>query len=189
MKKLSVFLGLFVLFSCIEQDIEVRAEEEHIPFAERGVLGDDEINCRVKDKFHTIENPLRFEDFKTSLYKGNLAKPNFTNSTFSEDQEFVEFINKEIQGKTINFAGHYTIIEKKCGMECIRIFVIDRKTGEIVETEVIDDGRFGFEYRKDSNLLIANSDLFVDNELTEYYEYWCKPEFHQLKGKQFEKIE
>lgn len=97
-------------------------------------------------------------------------------------------ITKGCQKNRVNFGGHYTIITKSCGAQCAVFFIINRKTGYIYISTNPNDGKDGFEFRKDSELLIANSNLFVDEKFETYYKYFYAPEFYKWNGKDFKKL-
>ena len=136
-----------------------------------------------------VDNSKRFENYKVEVYSGKLAQPNFENNEFKNDKEYVSFINEGCKKKNINFGGHYTIITKSCGAECVILFIVNRKTGHIYTDIKIEEGLNGFEYREDSELLIGNSNLFVDGKFEYYYKYYYAPEFYKWNGSYFKKLE
>ncbi|MCW3127658.1 MAG: hypothetical protein JWO03_3316 [Bacteroidetes bacterium] len=146
--------------------------------------------------FHT---PFKFEDFTVKIYKGKLAAPRFDSSEFANDKEYVKFITDGCQENNINFAGHYTIIEKSCGAECQFIFIVDRISGRIIEDLCLDgnmhgdtclsDGRYGYRYYPNSLMLMTNTELFTDSAMSQYYEYYCKPEIYKWSDGHFTKLQ
>ncbi len=134
---------------------------------------------------HKVEKNFRFEDFAVATYKGKLAKPVFRGSPFSNDSEYVKFISNGCKEKGINFCGYYTIIEKSCGTMCSHLFMVNRKNGKVLDkgVSVFKSGRYGYAYRKDSRLLVANSSLFIDSLFTLYEESVIgKPEFYKWEN-------
>jgi hypothetical protein len=53
-----------------------------------------------------------------------------------------------------NFAGHYTIVTYGCGTQCQDNWVIDAKTGKIIDRF---ESSIGSKYQPESNLLIINA--------------------------------
>ncbi|MDJ1466459.1 hypothetical protein [Xanthocytophaga flava] len=143
------------------------------------------LTTNEKASVFTLDHSYQFNDFKVDLYKGKLADPDFRNNPFASDTAYVQFISESCKKNAINFSGHYTIIHRSCGAECEHIFIVDRKTGRIFTDIHPNDGRYGYAYQPDSKLLIANSNLFIDNTFHKYLDYWCKPEFYQWEKTDF----
>jgi len=127
-----------------------------------------------------------FEAYKCKMYIGKLADPNFSNNPFAGDPEYVNFI---IGGrrKGINFGGKYTLIEKSCGAMCSHLFMVDRVSGKIfVSTNGLkqQDGYYGFEYKKDSYLLITDSSILTDR-LGKSNEFGITPQIFEWKKNSF----
>jgi pimeloyl-ACP methyl ester carboxylesterase len=108
----------------------------------------------IEEIFRKYHVPI-LEDFTTEL--------DFSSSAFKNDSEFVEFISNEAENKPINFGGHYTILEKSCGMDCTHIFMVDRKTRKLVDFNSLEDESAGFLYRANSGVLIRNSN-YIESE-------------------------
>lgn len=149
---------------------------------------------KIDSNFNITEGKLikfnshyNFESFKTKLFTGKVVSPDFTGNEFAGDKEYVKFITDGCKKNDINFGGHYTIIQRGCGLMCEHIFVIDRITGKIYTRIGIrpDDGRYGYLYKKDSNLLIANSNSFQNDSLKYYYSFF-KPELYVWKDRNFQ---
>lgn len=148
-------------------------------------LNDNDKRDTINYKIIQLKKTHTFEDYKVDVYQGELTAPDFTNNPYANDEEYVKFITEGCNKTNINFGGHYTIIEQSCGAECSHIFIINRKNGYIFTDIRPNKGRYGYEYRKDSKLLIANSNLFVDNNYKKYITYWCKPEFYKWNKNNF----
>ena len=131
-----------------------------------------------------FETKHTFDSFKTVFYTGKLAAPDFTGNPFANDPEYVSFITKGCK-QGINFAGKYTLIHKGCGAMCEHVFIVDRATGKIFTDTKIKDGKYGYLYKKDSRLLIANSEAFLDDTLTAYNNLYATPEFYVWEGSNF----
>ena len=132
----------------------------------------------------TVKDRYKFQNFPTQIYDGELSPPDFGNNPFASDEEYVAFITEGCEETGINFGGHFTILEKSCGTCCSSIFIIDRRNGHIftdVKATGYDEetGAYGYTYRKGSLLLIANSELFIDDKYEQYNNYMClKPKFY-----------
>lgn len=129
-----------------------------------------------------------FETFNTKVFTGKVAAPNFTDNDFSNDKEYVNFITVGCNKNGINFGGHYTIIQRSCGAMCEHIFIIDRITGKIFTDIKPNDGRYGYLYRNDSKLLIANSNIFQNDSLNYYNNFFGEPELYVWNDNDFKRL-
>jgi hypothetical protein len=68
---------------------------------------------------------------------------------------------------------------------CEHIFIVDRSTGKVFTNIKIKEGKYGYQYKKDSSLLIANSEAFLDDTLTVYNNLYATPEFYVWEGSDF----
>jgi hypothetical protein len=180
-------IGLLVLLtSCSNKsNTESIASKQIVKKKEKEITVDTtDFGKRIK-----IDDSIRFENYKVEVYSGKLAQPNFENNEFKNDPEYVNFIKKGCEKKNINFGGYYTIITKSCGANCVLLFIVNRKTGSIYTDINIKEGLAGFEYRKDSELLIGNANLFIDGKFEYYYKYYYAPEFYKWNGSEFKKLE
>jgi esterase/lipase len=139
--------------------------------------------------FRTIKLEYDFHNFHTAIYQGELADLDFFQNLFKSDSNFVQFIQKEIQKKPINFAGKYTIIEKSCGIECSHVFVVNRQSGKVYDSISINDESCGFLYQADSNLLIRNANSLIIGNLKDYEGLNCLPIYYVWKEKDFMELE
>ncbi len=114
----------------------------------------DQDNLEVYKKFSLTSS---FKDYKVDVYEGKLADPDF--ETNPEAKMFITRI-KEGCKEGINFAGHYTLIYWGCGTSCQYGVVVNRKTGEIIDGY---QSSLGSEFRKNSKLIIFNSDFIEEN--------------------------
>jgi len=119
-----------------------------------------------------------FGTFKILVFTGREARPDFSGDTLSKDTNYVKFISKGCRNNKINFGGHYTIIQKSCGALCESIFIVDRISGKIYADVTPADGRYGYLYKADSRLLIANSNTFQDDSLKYYNNFFGEPELY-----------
>ena len=142
----------------------------------------DELQEDTLIPFHSVYN---FDSFKVALFTGELAAPDFKTSPFSNDPEYVKFIRTGCEKNGVNFGGHYTIIERSCGMMCLHFFIIDRLSGRIFTETKPNDGRWGYLYKPDSGLMIANAYAFTDSTRQFYSNEYVKPQLYLWKGKDF----
>ena len=145
----------------------------------------DTIHRNIK-KFNSRYN---FEAFQTNIFIGKLALPNFHGNQFANEKEYQEFIAEGCKRNGINFGGHYTIIHKGCGAMCEHIFIVDRISGKVFTDVKPNDGRYGYLYRKDSRLLIANSNVFQDESLKYYSDFLGEPELYVWKQNNFIRLQ
>jgi hypothetical protein len=133
-----------------------------------------------------------FEMYKTNdLYNGKLARPNFKSDPSSIHYRTV--IKNTCKTGGINFAGHYTIAEWGCGLECEMLAVVDRISGKVFYSNTYlpfdsMDGHWGAKYRKDSRMIIINSfvlDDYPGYQLQDYHQV----EIYKWNGNGFVKIE
>ena len=106
-----------------------------------------------KFSFHS-----KFTDFPVEVYKGKMAAPDF--ATDPDARHFITRIKEGCAEEGVNFAGHYTIIEWGCGMECQLMAIVDRVDGKIIYSKIpfdTSDGHNGIDYHTDSRMLIVNS--------------------------------
>jgi hypothetical protein len=147
-------------------------------------------NLDVPDgKIIKFTSKYSFETFKTNVFIGNLASPDFARNEFLNDKEYVNFITEGCKKNGINFGGHYTIIQRFCGAMCSHIFIIDRISGKIFTDISPSDGRYGYFYKKDSRLLLANSKVFLDDSLKYYNNFFGVPELYVWKDNNFKRLE
>ena len=126
-----------------------------------------------------------FSTFQTTVYAGELALPNFRNLPFATNKEYRDFMTEGCKQNGVNFGGHYTIIQRACGAMCEHIFVVDRVSGKIFTNIRPNDGRYGYLYKKESRLLIANSNVFQDDSLKYYSDFFGAPELYVWKDDNF----
>jgi hypothetical protein len=131
-----------------------------------------------------------FKDFPADTdYYGKLVKPDFR--TDPDARYFRTRIKEGCENLGINFAGFYTIIEWGCGSACQMMAVVNRKNGRILFSEIpFDtlDGHCGLDYRKDSRMIIINSEALSDHEGYKMI-YWRTPEVYEIANGSFKKIE
>jgi hypothetical protein len=172
--KIYIVIFSILLISCHSKEENIISKE--VQNSEKGISS-------------TQSRIFKFEKFPIEVYKGKLAKPNFKNTLFSDDKEFVDLISKGCKKTPVNFAGHFTVLTKSCGMYCEHLFLIDRKTGKIFIENFPNEAIDGFEYNANSKLFIINSNSLDENLTTkerlerfppEYY-IWENDNFKRLK--------
>ena len=199
MKKTAIILGVIVLIAggCKNQPKSKAGQTNNVSeiYFDNVKIQDIkyEINELEMDTTYWVKFKYNynFETFKTKVFRGKLAHPDFTGNEFAEDKEYVDFITEECKDEGINFGGHYTIISRSCGCMCQHIFVIDRILGKIfTDINLNGDGKWGYVYKPDSKLLIANSGLFITDSLDYYTAFWGNtPELYVWTGEKFKRIQ
>lgn len=148
----------------------------------------------LKDSLIKIDSIYRFEPFigfkyfKVEIYNGKLAAPDFNNNPYANDNEYVKFISDGCEKLGINFGGHYTIIERFCGAECVHFFIVDRINGKIFLGIKPNDGRYGYKYYKDSNLFIANAYAIHDDTFEYDPKFRWVPEIYKWNNELMERL-
>jgi hypothetical protein len=88
-------------------------------------------------------------------------------------------------------AGRFTILQGGCGAMCSFIIMVDRETGQFVTIQNPngyddEEGAYGYEYRKDSRLIIANATLFNDDEFQQSFpDLDLKPKYYVWDNNEF----
>jgi hypothetical protein len=129
------------------------------------------IACGLSQAYADTQAP-RFDDFPASnLFKGKPAKAVIVSS---KDREFAARL-REISGRKINSAGHYTLASWGCGASCISTVAIDARTGHVVwlpftvccwALEVSEP----IEFRRDSRLIVVHGSRNEAGGGTYYYQ-------------------
>lgn len=179
--KILYILPLIALLSCKDSQ---QQQPEVKPVLDTIQAIKDDHNHGMEGRVHEFETKYTFDSFKAELYNGKLQTPVFTNDLVVNDPELVKLIKEGCKGG-INFGGKYTLIHEGCGAMCERIFVVDRTNGQIYDTKEPRDGKYGYIYKKDSRLLIANSEVFEDESMTSYNDLYASPEVYVWEGTDF----
>ena len=139
----------------------------------------------------SVETQYKFEDFPVEVYSGKLSTPDFNNNPYASSMGYVESMTDECKNEGINFGGRFTILHGNCGNICSFIIMADRETGQFVAIQNpngFDDenGAYGYEYRKDSRLIIANATLFTDDEFQHSFpDFDLKPKYYVWDNNEF----
>ena len=138
-----------------------------------------------------IETQYKFEDFPAEIYSGKLSAPDFNNNPYASNMGYVETMTDSCESEGINFGGRFTILQGSCGHMCSFVIMADRETGQFVTIQNPngyddEDGAYGYEYRKDSRLLIANATLFTDDEFQQSFpDLDLKPKYYVWDNNEF----
>lgn len=188
----NILLTILVLNSCTNLFLKKNTEQE------KGIVQKQkELNVEQGKEIIELEEPKMvefktehtFSKYKIEKYKGLISPLNFEQNPFADDDEYVKFITRGCQEHGINFGGKYTIITRSCGMECTHLFMVNRKNGQIFTEIGLSEGKYGYEFKADSRLLIANSYLFKNDSFNLYEEhYHWKPELYEWENDKFEKL-
>ena len=147
----------------------------------------------AQDKLN-LETKYKFEDFPAEVYSGKLSAPDFNNNSYASSMGFVESMTYSCESEGINFGGRFTILQGGCGNMCSFIIMADRETGQFVTIQNPDGydefGAYGYEYRKDSRLLISNAMLFADDEFQQFFpDFDLKPKYYVWDNNEFVLLE
>jgi len=93
-----------------------------------------------------------------SIYSGKMARVNFKSNPTA--RVYRTRISKEYKQNGVNFAGHYSFAYWGCGSPCTGCAIVDVKTGEVY---LGPDSGFGYDFVKESKLLIVNPKDTVSN--------------------------
>lgn len=154
-------------------------------------INDDKTINESKTKRKRFKQKFNFENFKVVKYSGSVKMPIFKENPYAGDKEYVNFITKGCSENGVNFAGHYTLIERDCGCMCLHAFIVDRSNGKIFINTNLNEGKYGYKYQSDSRLIIANSELFIDDKMEFYNENlggYTSPEIYMWNDSVFVKI-
>lgn len=169
MKLTGIFLLVLMLFSCNKKVQVVKTISNEIVENDKEIFVKNFVDSVISIK--RFISPYKFTDFKAAVFSGKLVAPDFKGDEFANDPEYVDYI---IDGckQGINFGGKYTIVQMSCGAMCEHLTLVDRTTGRIsvgpVGIEIGGDGRYGYIYKKDSRMIIADSGFFTDGSMKYY---------------------
>jgi len=171
MQKTAIYVSIIILMTvaCRQETQKPIAEtQENMP------ENTDSSNIEPINKTFPIEARYKFEDFPVQVYSGKLLTLDFNDNPYASNKGCVEYMTETCESEGINFAGRFTILEGGCGTMCSFIIMADRKNGKFVTIQnpngyEEEDGAYGYEYRKDSRLLIANANLFTDEEFQQMF--------------------
>ena len=189
MKIISPFIAFIVLASCGPGNTQKNTRTFKRDSSLKNLKKSANDETYFKDTLFKFEAKYTFSSTKVPLYTKKAAAPDFKNNPFAPDKEYTDFITEGCNKNGINFGGHYTIINKGCGTMCELLFIVDRISGKIFTGTKPGDGRYGFLFQKNSNLLIANSNSFQDDSLKTYFNVFGTPELYLWQGSNFERVQ
>ena len=199
MKKIVIILSIFALIanSCGQTMKKQKVAKDILPIDTiKTIISDTSENTNTsnidcEDEILTVENKYKFKHFPTRIYSGNLSSPDFNNEPYASGMGYVEYMTERCEKEGINFGEHFTILQGGCGTCCTFIIMVDRKNGQFIKVQNPngfdkEGGAYGYEYRRNSNLLIANSNLFIDDKYERYCNFLSlKPKFYVWKNNKF----
>jgi hypothetical protein len=187
MKHLPLIIYLLTLTCCKDTNPNT-TQKVFADTTVKSISKADSNSSTTEGKLKKFTSHYNFETFKAKLFTGKSASPDFSDNEFADDKDFVKFITDGCKKSDINFGGHFTIIQRSCGAMCEHIFIVDRITGKIYTDIRPNDGRYGYLYKKDSYLLIANSNVFQDDSLEYYNNFFGSPELYVWKDNNFQPL-
>jgi len=106
-----------------------------------------------------------------SIYSGRLAQVNFKSN--STARFYRTRISDEYKQNGVNFAGHYSFASWGCGSPCKGCAIVDVKTGKVY---LGPDSGFGYNFTKESKLLIVNPKDTLSNSGQNPWDVGCQEE-------------
>jgi hypothetical protein len=117
-----------------------------------------------------FESKYSFNDFKvTSLFTGPKAAINYRSNVLA--REYKTVITEGYKKGSMNFAGHYCIVNWRCGFPCQNSAVIDLKDGKVYDGLMTP---LGFDFYPNSRMILVNPPNYEG-----YYDsscVYCRPE-------------
>ncbi|HJS01214.1 MAG TPA: hypothetical protein VJ780_09790 [Flavobacterium sp.] len=92
-------------------------------------------------KKYEVKSPLIYKKVQIDYHSNPTAR------------QFKTRIKNDYKIKEMNFAGHYSFIFWGCGSPCQTSVIVDVKTGKVYDGPT---AAIGYDYHKDSKLLIVN---------------------------------
>ena len=103
------------------------------------------------------DRTYRFEDYPGEPWAG--GKPVDPDLTSHPRAKEAKSLLRGAVLKGPNFAGPYMLVPTGCGRACLQFFVADARTGRVWVPAF--RGRTGYEFRKDSRLLVVDPPAYV----------------------------
>lgn len=91
-----------------------------------------------------------YKDFPVNLFKGKKASLDYKSHRIA--REYKSVITHHYKQEQVNFAGHYILVDWRCGAPCLDLAIIDVKTGDVYYPEMMNPGNFDF--MPDSKLFV-----------------------------------
>ncbi len=143
----------------LQKDNVLQGEEVRV----RGLNKNHSIVVSVIDFLEEAECNFVFEDFKEDTTVSQFSVDFNTNIEASNFEKKI----REVVDNGPNFAGNYALVEIDCGTNCKHATIINLQTGEIITHGLLSS--HGFEFEKNSRLLIVNKEELSTEVKTEYY--------------------
>jgi hypothetical protein len=117
-----------------------------------------------------FEAKYSFNDFKfTSLFTAPKSPINYRSNVLA--REYKTVITEGYKKDSMNFAGHYCIVNWRCGAPCQQFAVIDLKDGKVYDGLMTP---LGFDFYPNSRMILVNPPNYEG-----YYDsscVYCRPE-------------
>jgi len=125
----------------------------------------------------------KFTDFPViDFYKGKIAPIDL--KSHPEAYKYRTHLKNETK-KGVNFAGHYIITSHGCGTNCYVYWIINAKTGKVINRI---NSELGASYKLNSSLLILNPSESVQEKDKKNICPWAKTNFFILKDNQLKHL-
>jgi hypothetical protein len=186
-KTLLFIICVIICISCIQENSK---DKKINPFKKNDIIKENDTiykggNIMIIKNKNLIDTLLRFNsNIKDSLYfvKSLTIRLNkkLDFSNYEYKKMFITRTQEEVSSKGVNFAGHFCFVYWGCGSPCQMSAVVDMKTGKVYNGINASNG---YEYRKDSRLLIVNPP-----DSANWYNkniFWQQPSQYIWTGKKF----
>jgi hypothetical protein len=132
--------------------------------------------CFVLISISAVAQKLSFNRYKVSVYTGRRAKVIIKGNPLAEEYRIIikdtyyskSHMKKWRHSTGLNFAGHYCFAWWGCGSPCQDGAVVDLRTGKVYHSLTAS---LGFEFKRNSRLVIVNPGETIDSCA------FCKPEY------------
>ena len=113
-----------------------------------------------------------FNHYKVkSIYSGKISRINFKSNPSARFHRTI--ISEDYKQNGVNFAGHYSFVYWGCGSPCTGCAIVDVKTGKVYLGPY---SGFGYDFTKESKLLIVNPKDTVSNSGQNPWDIVCQEE-------------
>jgi hypothetical protein len=125
-----------------------------------------------------LENPMRFDDYKTTNVWTGKRHPPILNS---HSKRLFRTVLRDAAKDGPNFDGKYVVASWGCGTECQQFAIINLETGAVTDGF---SSNYGQAYRVNSNLLIVNdpSRMFKYLKDDEVIRSWWYTAYYRWDG-------
>jgi hypothetical protein len=170
MKKYHAFFILLMMLSCkngnIRDQVVDQGPDNKVPrpafvvnkealiwYSDKIRIYGDSLNGRQLINYCSVkfEPYYSFIDFKTPLYKGQIALIKYNSNRTA--RQFKTRISQTYKEEGLNFSGHYCFVYWGCGSPCQESAIVDLVDGKVYDGPSATQG---YEYRADSRMVILN---------------------------------